>query len=602
MKSQQRFRNLEDEEDQILLRKSDPLPISRSAPLAQLIIFGLFSIYLVLFIQSLEGRWFDPRWATDDSLQQGFHFYEAIDPGIFKGDLISEMMRNYLSPIHYWLGFGLTKLTLDPIMTGHWIMLIQVVLTVGFIFLILKKEGGIILGCFGVTWFLHTRNTMQRFSGGLQRGWAAPLIAIFLYLLTNKRHKLILVLMAAGWLLHAPTTLMLMAAYGMWLVWNAIKLQSRAEYFRPLRNFILAIPLLGIIALWGNSKPQELGKMVSYKQALQMPEFSGVAGRFQMVPFPPAMTEIRDIGFQSFNSSLTEGVRLFETYAAELSILFFAFLTWVGFKSKVFIFKAEASFYLIAVLGSYFAARGFAFDLFVPQRYVQIPMTLFFVVFGSLAAWRFGQIKWLMPELSASAKSTLTCSVLGLLVFFSSGLNLTGDANFNAPRYARGDLWNWVRGELPRDAVIAGFPTHIDGVQLFGQRKGYVTYEVAHPFYDKYYQEMRRRLEITFKAHFATNEKQFLELLVPEGVTHFIFERKLFYPEKLKNIKYHAPFDSLIMELTNSSSEKYFYKKLPKEMDLQKYPFLIYRDDQSVVVSVAELKKFVDARKRFPLA
>jgi hypothetical protein len=600
MKSQQRFRNLEDEEDQIIQRKGDPLPMSRGAPLAQLVIFGLCSVYLVLFIQSLEGRWFDPRWATDDSLQQGFYFYEAINPGIFQDDLISQMMSNYLSPIHYWLGFGLTKLTGDPVMTGHWIMLIQVVVTLGFIFLILKREGGIILGCFGVTWFLHTRNTMQRFSGGLQRGWAAPLIAAFLYLLVNKKHKSILALLAMGWLLHAPTTLMLMMTYGLWLLWQTCRLQTRSESWNPLRNFLLTLPLLGAIALWGNTKPDELGKMVTYAEALNMPEFSGVSGRFQMVPFPPALAEIKEIGFQSFNSSLTTGIGFFENYAAEIALLFFAILTWIAFKHRVYIFKVEAVLYLIAVLGSYFAARLFAFNLFVPQRYVQVPMTFFFVVFGSIAAWRFGQLKRVVPELSASAKSTLTCSVLAMLIVFSSGLNLTGDANFNTPRYARGDLWNWVKSELPRDAIIAGFPTHIDGVQLFGQRKGYVTYEVAHPFYDKYYQEMKRRLELSFRAHFAVDEKDFVKILRAEGVTHFIFERKLFYPERLETLKYHAPFDALIKELTSKNPEMYLYKRLPKDIDLQKYPFLLYRDDQSVVVSMAELEKFIEAKKRLP--
>ncbi len=598
MRTQQRFRNHEDEEEQVLHRKAHvPVSRNRAAPLAQLIIFALASVYLVLFFQSLQGRWFDSRWATDDSLQQSFNFLEALNPGVFHGDIISEMMRNYLSPVHYWLGFWLTKATGDAVMTGHWIMLIQLIVTLFFIFLILKQEGGIILGCFGVTWFLHTRNTIQRFSGGLQRGWAAPLIAVFLYFLINRRHKSVIITLACGWLLHAPTTLMLGACYGLWLLWGLLQVATRKEFIAPLRNFVIALPILGLLAIWGNSKPGNLGEMVSYEQALTMPEFSGINGRFQMVPFPTAWSEIKEVGFQAFNSTLTTGPAFLESYASEIASVFFVLLAWFSVKKGAPAFKADSICFLLAILGSYFAARVFAFNLFVPQRYVQIPMTFFFTVFGAMAAWRLGQMKNFLPALGSSAKSTISCLAVGLLVLSCSGLNLVGDANFNAPSFARGDLWNWVKQELPRDAVIAGYPKHIDGVQLFGERRGFVTYEVAHPFYDKYYQEMKRRLEISFRAHFATDSREFLKILEGEEVTHFIFERKLFYPDILEGLRYHAPFDQLLSDLTKHPPERYFYKRIPREINREKYPFLLYRDDQSVVISVAELRVFVDKRR-----
>ena len=600
MRPQQRFRTPEDDDERVIHRREGNVSHRRNVPVAHLIVFGLTCIYAALFLQSLQGRWFDARWTTDDALQQSFLFHEAYSPGVFGADLISEMMRNYVSPLHYWLGMGISYVTQDPLMTGHWIMLIQVAITGLFVFLTVFRQGGLIPACFSFSWLLLSRNTMQRITGGLQRGWAPALLAVFLYLLLGKKHRSILFLLAVSWILHSPSALLMTATYGAWLLWHTLRIDSRLEFKKPFLHFIFTLPILGALAIYGTHKPEQLGKMVSYSEAQSMPEFGGQNGRFQMVPLPGVWQEIKEVGFQSFNSTLTKATPIAEEYLPALVIAFMALMTLLGLKNRKMVFGTEAVAFLLGILGTYFASRIFAFYLFVPNRYLQIPMTMFFVIFLPIAVWRVAEFGARQVSLGNSAKGTLGLSVLGALIIWGSGLNLVGDANFNMPKFIRGNLWSWVNDELPKDALIAGYPSHIDGVQLFGKRQGYVTNEVAHPFYDKYYQEMKRRLEISLRAHFAKDAKTFLQLLEPERVTHFVFNRKIFYPENLAEAKYFAPFDVLVKELAAGKPESYFYKRIPRDMNDRKFAFLVYRDDESVIIDVKALKDFVSKGGRLP--
>jgi len=603
MRPYKNFHTQEDDEDQVVFRhETDTLfAAPRSTPIINLIVFGLMSAYIVMFVQSLQGRWFDPRWTNDDSLQQAFIFHEVIDPGVFTpADMISDMMKHYLPPIHYWLGMGLTQLTHNPVMTGHWIMLIQVILAVGFLFAAVQRSAGFIPACFSVTWLLHTRNTMQRLSGGVPRGWAVPLLATFVYCLLGKHHKSTILLLAISWLLHAPSALFMTGCYGLVLLWRVIQRESRTESVRPLVQFAFAIPVLAFLAFYGVQKPEYLGQMVSYSQATQMPEFSIENGRFKMVPLWPAWTEIREFGFQAFNTSLTRASDLAEDWIPTIVIAICITTLLAGFLFKRSTFGVEGVMFLATILLSYWAARLFAFNLFVPQRYIQMPLAIFFVTFVPLAVWRLLSKRDGSTILRGAARGTLGLLLVTSLVAWGSGMGLTGDANFNMPRFVRGALWPWVSQSLPRDARIAGYPSHIDGVQLFGKRRAFVTNETAHPFYDKYYKEMSRRIVISLKAHYALDPKEFLALVEPEGITHFIYKRRAFYVDALAATTYFAPFDVLVKELTKPFADKYFYKRIPREIAQEKYPFLLYRDEQSVVIDVVALRTFLDAGGVFP--
>ena len=113
--------------------------IRRVATIPRVLSGILLTAYAIAFVNSLQGRLFNRFWTTDDATQQTFPLYDALYPGRFENDLIAEVMRGCLPPVHYWMSFLTTLATKDPIMTGHWIMLLQVGLSISFLFLAVRK-------------------------------------------------------------------------------------------------------------------------------------------------------------------------------------------------------------------------------------------------------------------------------------------------------------------------------------------------------------------------------------------------------------------------------------------------------------------------------
>lgn len=563
---------------------------TRGERLGQLITHSLalllFIGYVVAFWHSLQPWWFHPAWTTDDALQQTYPFYRALDPELYQNDLITKMMTSYLAPVHYWISYAVTLIVGDAILAGHWVMLMQIVLTVGFVFMAVLRASGWASALFAATWMLHTRRVIQRMTGGLPRGWAAPLFAAFFYFAITRNHVGMLCLLAVGCLLHPPATLAIAIAYGLFLVTLSVGGEARAEGRRWLKRYLLLSPLYIVLVLSVVQMPAEIGSMASYSTALAMPEFQAPAGRFPFLPFPPLWDDLRLYGFHAFTDRFSSSL----PYVVVALILLCAL---GGLFTRRAIIPSVAWCFLVGAMAVYFASRVFAFHLYVPNRHLQFPLAFFMVVGLTVAAWRIGA----MGRRPWRPWGQLVCACgLAALIYAGSGTGLRGPANFNYSRDQRGKVIAWLAGNTPKDAVIAGEPTFIDPVQLFSRRVAYVTSETAHPFYDRFYAEMKRRLEVTFRAHYARDLNELLRIVEMEGIDYFVFEKKRFYPRMLANATYYPPFDTLVRQLAARPAEEYAYKKLPHTIDLAAAPYMPYRDDRAAVVDIRALRSFLSSR------
>ncbi len=125
-------------------------------------------------------------------------------------------------------------------------------------------------------------------------------------------------------------------------------------------------------------------------------------------------------------------------------------------------------------------------------------------------------------------------------------------------------------------------------------RRAYATTETAHPFYTKYFNEMKRRIEISLKAHYATSLREVLEILKPEKIDYFVFSKKRFYPEALEKERYFEPLNALVQKLTSKDYKSYAYKELPTAVDLNVNSYLVFKDEHSAVVDMKELEKYLE--------
>ncbi|MCB0336351.1 MAG: hypothetical protein KDD62_08590, partial [Bdellovibrionales bacterium] len=250
--------------------------------------------------------------------------------------------------------------------------------------------------------------------------------------------------------------------------------------------------------------------------------------------------------------------------------------------------------FFISVVLVYGLSRILAFKLYVPNRHLQFPMSFFLIVAVSGAVWRlFCTVE--RPRFCARPLATaIGYALLMGVVVLGTADGLQGTANFNYSLFKKGKVFAWLRENTPERSLIAGHPTHIDALPLFAKRRAFVTTETTHPFYPTYYQEMKRRQIISLKAHYARDLQEIVSLLEPEGIDYFVFSRQRFYPDKLKSERYYAPLNILVDELTSYPADSYAYKQIPRELDLDKAPYQIFRDDQSAVIDIAKLKRFLE--------
>ena len=78
--------------------------------------------------------------------------------------------------------------------------------------------------------------------------------------------------------------------------------------------------------------------------------------------------------------------------------LFLIALITVGIRQGREIIPHEMLIFFLSVMLAYFAARALAFRLYVPNRYLLLPMGVFFITAFSIGSWRLSLVLWLLPR------------------------------------------------------------------------------------------------------------------------------------------------------------------------------------------------------------
>lgn len=560
--------------------------------------------YAAAFVKSLNGRWFDPAWTTDDATQQTYPLYDALYPGLFKDDLVTEVMLGCLPPIHYWVSYAITILTRDPIMTGHWVMLLQVSLAVGFLYFAIRRfSGSSVPAALAVMWLIHSRNTMQRMTGGLPRGWTPAIFGAFLYFAATRNHWAALATILIGSMLNPPGALIVGVSYALIMLWRWWSSSGSERDLARSRVFQAAAiaPLLLVVALVVVKRPAHIGQMVSFQEASKMPEFSRPHGRFPFLPLNPVFEEVNRFGFQAFVGRLYKPAKFWKDNIWWMVPLSLLAIVVGGARKKILTIPIELLCFGLAASTTYALSRQFAFRLFVPDRHLQIPMVFFTVAAFAVGAWKLCSVyrrkgKAHENSIKAAWPALLGFAALALVVYQCSSDGLQGEANFNYPNSRRGGFQRWLRVNTSEQALVACHPTHCDGTQLFAARRALVTTETSHPFYPRYNLEMRRRSEVSLRAHYAETLEEVASLLEPEGVTHFVFRRADFQSDRLKKLTYFPPLDTTVKQLVNRQSGAFAYKALPTQLEPNRYPYVKFIDKFSVIVDVKELSAYLRDR------
>jgi len=493
------------------------------------------ALLTALVFHLAHGQGFSNPYAVNDDLRQQVYWMQRFqDPGLYPPDLLNEYARAYVTLGVEWL-YRLAALAADPLMASK-AFAAGLFLLQGLAFFGLGQRLGGRVSAWAMTamaWLMPF--FLDNISGGLARGWASPLLALFALSVLAGRGSFAVLALQGVFIPYVclPCATALFAARAAGSL-RAGKLDPSFASPKGWLGWLLPIGFSLANAL----KPQGggFGPLVWLSEAAGRPEF-GPQGRLDLVPLPSPFLDFVYFPF--------EGVGLFKELGLVAGILSLAALApalWYGGSRVDWRGLARALTPLAwtgaAFLLFYAAARLLAFKLFVPDRYVQYPVNLLYAVLLSAC---------LAGAVARRGLSAWACAGLVAAAALAGGLRLHNVALYDYSPQA--PLCAAVEAATPRNAMLAGHPDLLDVVMTFSRRNALATFELAHPWSRGYWERFRPRLEAQLAAYYAADPAVVRRFAHDYGVDFMVVDEAHFTPEFLAGRPVFEPFGQLVREM-----------------------------------------------------
>ncbi len=551
-------------------RKFDPPPgapppaaVPRTDPV--LVVLLSAAVFIYAHYQALTNPWV----INDDVRQQIFWMQQWGDPELFPGDLLTDYARTYVSwgvkglyrlasPLltlaifSKWLpfisftilslgkGLWLSSAAAAPVTFSKWLPGLLFAFLGWCLFRIGARLGSRSLAWFmvGIYWLMPF--FLDHLAGGLARAFAAPLLAFFcLSWLSASPWGLALALLLQA--LFIPY-IFLIGALAVVLAWLGAR-SGRWPGPSWLNWGHLMAVAAGAVLVWLMNQQFNaagFGPLVSAAELAQRPEFTA-AGRYAIYPVPSILREV--VSPWEFIAPFREGGIFLGALACVLllgaSVWGGRSLDWRDLKVRLQPF----GYLLLASVLLFILARIFLLKLFVPDRYLVYTLNLCYLV-GLALCLNAALTRRPWPR-GAAAAVLVMVAVLG-------GLRLQGvglfDYSMYRPLYA-------ALSETPKNALIAGHPNLLDNVPTFAQRPALATFELAHPWSQGYWQQLRPRLEDFFTAYYAHDPRVVREFSRKYHISFLVVDDRHFAPEFLAGGRFLVPFNQPLAKEKNRLAE-----------------------------------------------
>jgi hypothetical protein len=204
---------------------------------------------------------------------------------------------------------------------------------------------------------------------------------------------------------------------------------------------------------------------------------------------------------------------------------------------RVFGYLLPASFAL------YFLSYTLLMTLFLPRRYVEFSLTIFYSMAIGIS------IAVILEYLGLKRKSVL--ALVGILAILGAARNWQVGI-YDYSRYE--PLYKFLE-TVPKKSLIAGHPELMDNIPTFARRKAFVTYELSHTWSDKYWEIIKGRTFDLFRAYYSDDPEEIRNLGRRHGIDYLIVEDADFSSKLGKKDRiYFEPFNTFIHGLVGSRS------------------------------------------------
>ncbi|MGO9567361.1 MAG: hypothetical protein ACLP5H_07475 [Desulfomonilaceae bacterium] len=525
----------------------------------------------------------NPYVTNDDVRQQIFWMQQWQDPDLYQNDLLTEYARNYV-PWGVQAVYKAASPFINPVQFTKILTGFLFVITAGFLFGIGLRFHDDLTPIFIACTFCFMGHFMSKISGGLSQSFAYPLLTAYLFFLgrNNLIGAGILVFLAS--LFNPYIFLLCLVTYWIFMAYNLGKIivpwlrsrgyfiassqlatapaqgdmknakevgflsslmrELRASSIPPLTIAFSALLVMAgcvlILLKYAFYSPPEFGPLVRWGDMVGKLEYSAT-GRYELMPIPSLFYEL--IRPWIFNLPfLTWG----PLPAWTLAILGITVIVLALFRGK---WEIDLSGFRIfgylfaASLLCYVTSWVLIFKLFVPRRYVEFSLNIFYcVAIGACIRAALGSL--VSMGIAFPLVSTLFAGLAAISLYRTGIYDYSRDAALY--RFAQ---------STPKTSLMAGPPDLMDNVLTFGRRKAFVTYKLSHTWYTRYWEIIKKRTFDFFRAYYSDDPEEVREFCRKNGIDYLIVRDEDFSPKHVKKDRIHfEPFDGYIRELVNSRS------------------------------------------------
>jgi hypothetical protein len=536
----------------------------------------------------------NPFIFNDDVQQQIFPFFRFHEAGLFPHDYFGLYYLACFLPPGYSVFYRLAATVGDPACISKVLPYFLLALTVVAVALAARRLAGYMGALLAAALVLSQAIFLEHMAGGLPRAFAFPAVALAATALVYGRPLLLAGIVCASAGFYPVAAMLGAIALMLWLF--VLPPSDRGEVAewtlgRRVQLVIVTASISALILLPMVVGARAYGRMLGPRDVASYPEL-GTGGRYteeRMVllfeTFPDTVVQVAREFFKPVGKPWSQNVRDWANNSdgtgansnGDVILKVVAVALLVGGVLVAARSSAGRRLWLLgaAVWLGYHAARSLAPYFFLPDRYVVYSVPILLVLFIPAAGAAIG------AELSgrlAALGGPIGVMVMAGMVLLPFGGRGSTDAGLNVNAESHRRLYDFLGG-LPKDVLIAGWPTDVDNVPYLSRRQAFVSFELHQTLHQGYADEMRRRMRVLIDAYFATDQRALLRLRDEFGVTHLIFQQsRLEEPPT-----YFRPFSVWARKAFNEGVGSGF--EIPRQIDAA----MVFSDGPLVVLDLRRL-------------
>jgi len=540
----------------------------------------------------------NPFVFNDDVRPLIYAFFSFHEAGLFPHDYLGAYHRACFFPPAYYAFYALGARVADPASISKVLPYFLLALTVVAVALAARRLAGYLGALLAAALVLSQSHIfLDRMAGGLPRAFAFPVLALTATALMYGQPRLLASIVCASAGFYPVAAILGGITLILWLfVLPASDRGEGAEWAlgRRVRLVIVTASISAVMLLPMVVGARAYGRRLGPGDVISYPEI-GIGGRYTLETsvslfetFPQDVIQVARQFFMPVGKPWSQKLRDWANNRADpgaksygdVILNFVAGALLVG---TVLVAARSAAGRRLLLLGAaawlgYVAARWLAPYFYFPERYVVYPIPILLVLLIPAAGAAIG------AQLSGRRLVALGPAggvmIMGAMVLLPFGGRGSTDAGLNVNEESQRRLYDFL-GRLPKDILIAGWPTDLDNVPYLSRRQVFINYELHQVLHQGYADEMRRRMRALIDAYFATDQRALVRLRDEFGVTHLVFRQdRLEEPPP-----YFRPFSIWARKAFNDGVRMGF--EIPRQVDSA----MVFSDAPFVVLDLRRLSR-----------